>query len=144
MKKIVMLTTWAAAVLLAQTSPAATTDSWTSNKLAPSVYAAETENSNFYLTSRSVPNGALITTVSWDVGLYANGAMPQTFKVCYATRYGTSYDVCHFITSLPTGETAFFKGLDAKGKFKITGLLYGGTYPVYPSHRNTITVDYQY
>ncbi|TLP57308.1 MULTISPECIES: hypothetical protein [Pseudomonas] len=144
MKKIVKLTTWAAAVLLAQASLAATTDSWTSNKLAPNVVIAQTENSNFYTTPISVPKGALITTVSWDVGLYDNGAAGQFFTVCYARRYTTSYDICYDLTNMRVGSTTLFKGLDAKGQFKITGVLSGGTYPVYPRHRNTITVEYQY
>ena len=141
MKRTLTVTTWAA-LLLAQASFAATTDSWTANNRAPNVYGAEIDNSNFYTTPSSVPRGALITSVSWDVGLHMNGATAQFFKICYATRYGTAYDLCEDISSRRTGTSISFKGLDAQGKFKITGFLYGGTYPVYPSHRNAITVGY--
>ncbi|NIE76530.1 hypothetical protein F3J44_08985 [Pantoea sp. Tr-811] len=132
------------ALCLAHASLAATTGSWTANNLAPNVYGAGIENSNFYITPQSVPKGALISSLSWNVGAYANGATSQNFKICYAGRYETSYGECRDISASRVGTTDYFKGKDAKGKFKITGVLTGGSYPVYPSHRNTIKVDYHY
>ncbi len=143
MKKTIRLSVVAVALLSAQVG-LANPSSWTQTLLAPKVHVANSENSNFFTTPIGVPVGALVTSISWNVGLYTNDATIQRFEVCYATRYSTTYIRCMDVTSNRVGSTDFFKGLDAKGKFKITGKLFGGTYPVFPQHRNTITVNYQY
>ncbi|WP_445375899.1 flagellar protein FlhE [Photorhabdus tasmaniensis] len=111
---------------------------------APNVYGGNSTNSNFFNTPISVPAKATITTVSWNIGLYANGATTQTFNVCYTPRYSSTPSQCLDVSGSLNGSTNAFIGNDAKGSFRISGILTGGTYPVYPSHYNTIIVDYQY
>lgn len=142
MKKLIQVSAGIVALALSQTSFGATS-SWTQTNLAPSVYAPSTENSNFFSTPVNIPLGATITSASWNIGLYKNGATTQLYKVCYAARYSTVYDKCTDSVPILANATDFFNGLDAKGRFKITGILFGGTYPAYPSHSNSITAHYR-
>jgi hypothetical protein len=142
MKKLLQLSAGIVALALSQISLGATS-SWTQTSLAPSVYGPSTENSNFFSTPVNIPLGATITTVYWSIGLYTNGATRQSYQVCYAPRYSSDYSKC--TVAFPSGITTsdFFNGLVAKGHFKITGILFGGSYPVYPTHNNSITAHYR-
>ncbi|PQQ28588.1 flagellar protein FlhE [Photorhabdus hindustanensis] len=122
----------------------AATSTWSQTNRAPNVYAAGYTNSNFFTTPSSVPTRATITTVSWNIGLYSNGATTQTFNVCYTPRYSSTPSQCLDVSGALNSTTNAFSGHDAKGSFRISGILNGGTYPVYPSHYNMIKVDYQY
>ncbi len=143
MKKIITLPVGITALILAHAA-FATTSNWTQTSLAPNVYGAGIENSNFFTTPTTVPTGTLITSTSWNIGLYTNGATVQSYHICYAARYSTTFTKCLDVSSNRVASSDFFKGLDAKGKFKITGILTGGSYPVYPAHYTTITVSYQH
>ncbi|MBS9436126.1 hypothetical protein EAE91_02720 [Photorhabdus noenieputensis] len=122
----------------------ATTSTWSQTSRAPSVYAAGYTNSNFFNTPSSVPTKATITTVSWNIGLYNNGATTQTFHICHTSPYSSTPSSCLDVSGNLNGSTNAFSGYDARGSFRISGILNGGTYPVYPSHYNMIKVDFQY
>jgi hypothetical protein len=143
MNTLIKLSAGLLALSLAQASFAAT-DRWTQTSRAPNVYVDGADNSNFFSTPSSVPAAATITTVEWNIRPYTNGAFNQAYQICYAPRYSSAYTKCSDVTENRTGATHFFSGLSAKGSFKITGVLTGGTYPVYPTHSNSITVNYQY
>ncbi|ETS32714.1 Flagellar protein FlhE [Photorhabdus khanii NC19] len=143
MKRFTKIAVGFLALTAAQMSFAATSN-WSQTIRAPNVYVGGTTNSNFFSTPVSVPTRATITTVSWNIGLYANGATNQNFNVCYTPRYSSNPSQCLDVSGNLNGSTSAFSGQDAKGSFRISGILSGGTYPVYPSHYNTIRVDYQY
>ncbi|MCA6220658.1 flagellar protein FlhE [Photorhabdus antumapuensis] len=143
MKRFTKIAVGFLALTTAQISFAATSN-WSQTSLAPNVYAAGFTNSNFFTTPSSVPTRSTITTVSWNIGLYNNGATTQTFNVCYTPRYSSTPSQCLDVSGTLNGVTNAFSGQDAKGSFRISGILTGGTYPVYPSHYNMIRVDYQY
>jgi len=129
--------------LLASLTASAASTSWSSSRRAPNVYFPNTQNSTFFTTPMSVPVGATIKTVSWSISTYGNGSIEQ-YQLCYTTRYSSTPKKCRDLPSY-SGSTDHFYGEDAKGSFKIVGVLLGGYgYPLYPSHYNSITVHYQY
>lgn len=143
MKKLLKLSAGIVALTLAHASFAATS-SYTVANLAPNVVMQNTSNSNYWAAPVAVPTGATITSVSWNIGLYTNGATSQTYQVCWAQYNTMNYTKCIDASANLVATSNFFNGLNGKGRFKITGILVGGTYPVYPHHNNSLTVNYQY
>ncbi|WP_409278030.1 hypothetical protein [Pseudomonas defluvii] len=99
------------------------------------------------ITALILAHAAFATTSNWTQtrlapNVYGAGIV-QSYHICYAARYSTTFTKCLDVSSNRVASSDFFKGLDAKGKFKITGILTGGSYPVYPAHYTTITVSYQ-
>lgn len=139
MKKFIIV--MAAMLGMVSAAHAQVTSPWTQAKLAPTVYSAGTTNSSFFITPTTIPTGSVITSVSWVINPYTNGATVQEYRVCYTQRYASSPYQCHD-TVVGAGNTNVFNGYDAKGSFSIQVKLTGGTYPVYPSHTNTITVGF--
>jgi hypothetical protein len=115
---------------------------WSRTVLAPNVYSAGTDNSQFFSAPSGLLNSNTITDVAWNVGLYSNGATQQDIQLCYTPYYGGSAK-CRSISNSLTGNTNFFNGYPAKGEYRITYNLTGGTYPVYPTFSNTLTVSWQ-
>lgn len=144
MKKLNTIAACLACFLSIQSVHAAT-DSYTSTKRAPTVYSAGTSNAYYFTVPSSVPNtGTSITTVSWSINPYSNGATSQNYAICYyAPNQNTTPVKCVTIASL-SASTSLFSGYSAKGAFSITVQLTGGTYPVYPSQSSSVTVNYQY
>jgi hypothetical protein len=132
-----------ALALAASNFAASETGSWSVNPTAPIAYAPQEENSNFVFAPVATPRNATITKVEFDLGLYANGANPQTFRICHGET-PPSFPKCLPFSTTRNSQTDFFNGLNARVYFKITGFLYGGTYPVYPKHNNWLKVTYQY
>ena len=121
---------------------AAQANPWTSTGAAPNIYVAGTDNSSFFSTPSGLLNSNTITGVAWSYGLYSNGVTTKTVHLCYTPYYGGSA-ICRNITGSQTGNTSHFNGYPAKGSYRITYNLTGGTYPVYPSFNNTLTVGWQ-
>lgn len=121
---------------------AAQANPWTSTAAAPNIYVEKTDNSSFFSVPSSLLNSNTITGVSWNAGLYSNGATSQDIKLCYTPYYGGSA-ICENISNNRNGNTSRFNGYPAKGSYRITYYLTGGTYPVYPSFNNTLTVNWQ-
>ena len=120
---------------------AAQANPWTSTAAAPNIYSADTDNSSFFSTPSGLSNSNTIDGVSWSYGLYSNGATNQDVQLCYTPYYGGSA-ICRNISNSQTGSTSFFNGYPVKGSYRITYSLTGGTYPVYPSFNNTLTVSW--
>lgn len=135
--------TFGALALMTASAAMAANYSWTQSLTGPSVYADQSENSNFFATPSTVPaTGAKVTTISWGYGRYNNGSTLQQVKICYATRYSNDYAKCINISTSATGTTSYFSGDDAKGKFKMTFVLTGGTYPASAGFQNSLLVNY--
>ncbi|MDR1063144.1 MAG: flagellar protein FlhE [Azoarcus sp.] len=115
---------------------------WTQTQVAPNVYVAGADNSNFFSVSSSVSSSKTITKVSWNIGLYSNGATNQNIKLCYKPLIGSETCRTNLAASL-SGSTSMFNGLSVRGTFRITYNLMGGTYPAYPSFSNTLTVGWR-
>jgi hypothetical protein len=109
--------------------------------LAPTVYSQNTENSSFFSQGGLLPANT-ITNVTWNVGLYTNGATDQQVSLCYTSPYGGTA-TCRNIRNELAGNTTMFNGQPARGQFRVTYVLQGGNYPVNPTHSNTLTVNYQ-
>jgi hypothetical protein len=115
---------------------------WSRTVLAPTVYSQNTDNSSFFSPSGMLP-AATITNVTWNAGLYTNGATSQTVQLCFTPPYGSTPS-CRNIRNELTGATTQFNGQNVRGSaFRITYQLQGGTYPVNPTFSNTLTVTYQ-
>jgi hypothetical protein len=114
---------------------AAAQSQWLKTLQAPNVYAEKTENSNFF-SQGGLANTATIVAlgVSWDIGQYSNGATTITIKLCYIPPYASSPTICITIYSGSptgtrlTGSSSASNGQPAKGQFKLTYELEGGTY----------------
>ncbi|MDR3299623.1 MAG: hypothetical protein LBU43_06385 [Candidatus Accumulibacter sp.] len=119
---------------------AAQANPWTKTQLAPTIYSAGTDNSNFFSPSGML-NSNTVNGVSWNIGLYSNGAASQDIKLCYKPPVGA--EICLDNIARPTGNTTSFNGLGVKGTFRITYRLTGGNYPVTPTFSNTLTVGWQ-
>jgi hypothetical protein len=120
---------------------AAQANPWTQTKVAPNIYTEESDNSKFFSISGML-NSNTITGVSWNIGLYSNGATHQDVKLCYKPLTGS--ETCrNNLENTLSGNTTMFNGLSARGQFRLTYRLTGGTYPVYPSFSNTLTMGWQ-
>jgi hypothetical protein len=116
---------------------------WSRTVRAPNVYSADTENSSYFSPPSGLLNSNTITNVAWDVGLYSNGAAYQDIQLCYTPYYGGSA-LCENISNNRNGNSSHFNGYPVKGSYRVTyKLTGGGTYPVYPSFSNTLTVGWQ-
>lgn len=112
---------------------------------APNIYGDGGWGTTFFTRPSSVPlNGTSVTNVTWDWGNYTNGAHTQVMELCYRVQYTQIQNPCIDITNAPTGTSNAFNGLSARGSFDLRHTLYGGSYPVYPSHDDYIRVDYDY
>jgi hypothetical protein len=123
---------------------------WSKTAAAPNVYSEDTENSSFF-SQGGLNNTDTISSgnsVSWDIGQYSNGATRQIITLHYTPPISSSPTISITIYDAPptsgrlTGNSSAFNGQPAKGQFKLTYRLVGGTYPVYPSFSNTLTVGY--
>jgi hypothetical protein len=124
-----------APLAMAQANP------WTRTVTAPNIYSEGTDSSNYFSPSGML-NSNTITNVSWNIGLYSNGATNQDIKLCYKPPSGAETCRTNLAGTL-TGNTHFFDGQPVKGQFRITYNLTDGTYPVYPTFTNTLTVNWQ-
>jgi hypothetical protein len=115
---------------------------WTKTVRAPNVYSQDTDNSSFFSQGGLLPSAVFVNPgVSWNVGSYTNGWTSQEVKFCYKPPVGA--EICTDITNNLVGASTAFNGQPARGQFRVTYKLHGGSYPVYPSFSNTVTVNYQ-
>jgi hypothetical protein len=121
---------------------AAQVQQWTKTVAAPIVYSQDTENSSYFSQSGMLPSAVFVNPgVSWNVGSYTNGWTTQTVWLCYKPPVGT--EICINITNSLAGVSTAFNGQPARGQFRVTYRLVGGSYPVHPTFSNTITANYQ-
>ncbi|GHU38347.1 hypothetical protein AGMMS50256_37540 [Betaproteobacteria bacterium] len=120
---------------------AAAQQQWSKTVAAPNVYTDNTENSSYFSQGGLLPSAVIVNPgVSWNVGSYTNGWVTQTVFLCYKPPVGA--EACSDISNELTGSTTAFNGQPARGQFRVAYRLVGGTYPVYPSFYNTVTVTY--
>lgn len=133
-----------AAVLLS-TQTFAASDFYEKSRRAQNIYFDTGFGTIFFGTPTEVPRrGAEITSVSWGWSFYQNGVTTQEVRLCYRPEFSVDEGPCLDISGAQAGSTDIFNGLDARGNFTMRHTLYGGTYPVYPTHEDTIIVDYIY
>ena len=140
MKKMILL------LGVLSSSPALAVDDFYEHTFgAPNAYMSGTDNTTFFSRPVSIPlNGTSITNVSWNWGQYTNGATSQHMRLCYRAQYSRVQHPCITISDAPIGEDSAFNGLSARGSFDLIHRLEGGSYPVYPTHSDTLRVDYEY
>lgn len=136
----------AVATTLLATAAMAATSSWSGSSKGPNVYAADSDNSSFFIAPSGTPTNSKITSISYSAVTYSNGSTSQTDSLCVSSTGSANSYTCYALTAksglITTGALI---GQSAKQTFKITHQLHGGgTYPATTTASDTLKVNYSY